>query len=207
MINVRCNSYGVRVHFEVHSRSIYIYLFYPIAMEGKEKKNEVSFSNSSVFNKWMLDVVWCAISDCAPIEFVLVLRVELSIVSRLFLSFSSNLYIDLCSRRIPWVKVQREFIIRLYNKVHNYNSRQVNKYSKKNHHEKSRIRSGCNLSTIASIEHTIVNLTIIRIERRNDILTFFGFVPIRRRSKLLPYSFSSRFPMRLLNRKNTSKTC
>lgn len=56
-INVRCNSYGVRVHFEVHSRSIYIYLFYPIAMEGKEKKNEVSFSNSSVFNKWMLDVV------------------------------------------------------------------------------------------------------------------------------------------------------
>lgn len=131
----------------------------------------------------------------------------MSIVSRLFLSFSSNLYIDLCSRRIPLVKVQREFIIRLYNKVHDYNSRQVNKYSKKNHHEKSRIRSGCNLSTIASIEHTIVNLTIIRIERRNDILTFFGFVPIRRRSKLLPYSFSSRFPMRLLNRKNTSKTC
>lgn len=102
---------------------------------------------------------------------------------------------------------KREFIIRLYNKVHDYNSRQVNKYSKKNHHEKSRLRSGCNPSTIASIEHTIVNLTIIRIERRNDILIFFGFVPIRRRSKLLAYSFSSRFPMRLLNRKNTSKTC
>lgn len=25
--------------------------------KGKEKKNEISFSNSSVFNKWMLDVV------------------------------------------------------------------------------------------------------------------------------------------------------
>lgn len=192
------------VFISKYTREVYIYLFYP-AMEGKEKKNEVSFSNSSVFNKWMLDVVWCAISDCAPIEFVLVLRVELSIVSRLFLFFFESLCIDLCSRRILLVKVQREFIIRLYNKVHDYNSRQVNKYSKKNHHyEKSRIRSSSNPSTIASIEDTIVNLTIIRIERRNDILTFFGFVP---RSKLLPYSFSSRFPMRLLNRKNTSKTC
>lgn len=195
------------VFISKYTREVYIYLFYP-AMEGKEKKNEVSFSNSSVFNKWMLDVVWCAISDCAPIEFVLVLRVELSIVSRLFLFFFESLCIDLCSRRILLIKVQREFIIRLYNKVHDYNSRQVNKYSKKNHHyEKSRIRSSSNPSTIASIEDTIVNLTIIRIERRNDILTFFGFVPIRRRSKLLLYSFSSRFSMRLLNRKNTSKTC
>lgn len=44
--------------------SILLYLFYPGIQErkkskGKEKKNEISFSNSSVLSviKWMLDVV------------------------------------------------------------------------------------------------------------------------------------------------------
>lgn len=43
--------------------SILLYLFYPgmerKKLKGKEKKNEISFSNSSVLSviKWMLDVV------------------------------------------------------------------------------------------------------------------------------------------------------